>query len=131
MYSGLAKFEAAAIEQKLIAEWKTTDRAFGYNLSIGGEFGQIGVHPSEETRRKMSESHKGINTWAKGSKWSEERKRKASIPVVCVETGVVYYGGLEASRQTGINQGRITQCCKGNRKTAGGYHWQYADKEVI
>ena len=131
LYSGLSKFEACSIEQKLISDWKTTDRKYGYNLSIGGECGKSGVHLSEETRRKMSESHKGINTWAKGKKKTEEQIKKMCIHVMCVETGVIYYGGSEAHRKTGINQGRITQCCKGKRKSAGGFHWQYAVKEVI
>ena len=35
----------------------------------------------------------------------------------------------EASRQTGIDQGNITKCCKGKRyKSAGGFYWHYADE---
>ena len=30
-------------------------------------------------------------------------------------------------RELGINQGNICKCCKGERKTAGGYKWLYAD----
>ena len=33
----------------------------------------------------------------------------------------------EASRQTGINHGNICECLKGNRKSAGGHIWFYAD----
>lgn len=32
-----------------------------------------------ETRKKMSEAHKGLNTWMKGRKLSEETKRKISV----------------------------------------------------
>ena len=46
-----------------------------------------------------------------------------SVPVVCLETGVVYPSSEEASRQTGINRGNISSCLNGKRKTAGGYHW--------
>lgn len=31
----------------------------------------------------------------------------------------------EASRQTGVNLSHICQCCRGNRKTNGGYRWEY------
>ena len=32
----------------------------------------------------------------------------------------------EAERVTGINQSNISECCKGKRKSAGGYIWRYA-----
>ena len=35
----------------------------------------------------------------------------------------------EASRQTRINQGHISSCCLGKRKSAGKYVWQYKQKE--
>ena len=31
----------------------------------------------------------------------------------------------EAERQTGISDSRICECCKGKRKSAGGYVWKY------
>ena len=31
----------------------------------------------------------------------------------------------EAERVTGINQGNISTCCNGKRKSAGGYIWRY------
>ena len=37
----------------------------------------------------------------------------------------------EAKRQTGINQSNIIQCCKGRRKSTGGYYWHYADSEEV
>ena len=36
----------------------------------------------------------------------------------------------EAARQTGAQQSKITDCCKGNRKTAGEYQWRYDDLEL-
>ena len=38
---------------------------------------------------------------------------------------------MEASRQTGIDQGNITRCCKGKLKSAGGYYWMYSDSEEV
>lgn len=35
---------------------------------------------------------------------------------------------IEAERNTGINNAHITECCRGIRKTTGGYVWKY--KEV-
>lgn len=45
--------------------------------------------------------------------------------VRCIETGVVYASILEAGRKLEINQGHISECCNGKRKSAGGYHWEY------
>lgn len=33
----------------------------------------------------------------------------------------------EASRITGVYKGCIAKSCRGERKTAGGYHWKYSD----
>ena len=37
---------------------------------------------------------------------------------------------MEASRQTGTNQGHIWGCCNGRRKSAGGFLWFYADDDT-
>ena len=52
---------------------------------------------------------------------------KLSVPVKCIETGVVYQGFHDAGRQTGIDYRCIHDCCKGRygHNTAGGYHWKY------
>lgn len=36
-----------------------------------------------------------------------------------------YESASEASRKTGIRQGNISSCCRGERKTAGHYRWTY------
>lgn len=63
----LTKDDACLFEQILIALYDTTNHNNGYNNSLGGEHG---LH-SEETKRKMSESHKGMAL-------SEETRRKIS-----------------------------------------------------
>ena len=86
---------------------------------------------SEETRRKLSESHKGIPSKNKGKhfKQSDEVIRKKALghmkKVVCVESGVVYRSSKDASIELGIDSSTITACCKGRRKSAGGYTWEY------
>jgi len=49
-----------------------------------------------------------------------------SKQILCVETGVIYPSINEINRKLGYNQGCICECCSGKRKTAYGYHWQYA-----
>ena len=56
---------------------------------------------------------------------------KNSKPVFSVdkESGLIMWwqSAMEASRQLGISQGNITQCCNGKRKSAGGHVWFFAD----
>lgn len=37
---------------------------------------------------------------------------------------------MDAQRELGIKQGGIRECCKGKRKTAGGYIWRYYYKGI-
>jgi hypothetical protein len=165
----LTKECACAMEQELIEKYDTTNSQKGFNHSIGGESGSLGVkYPkeviqrrlknrvymsswakgkkfspehiekiriantgkkhTEETKRKLSETHKGKTTWISGKTMSDEVRAKESIPILCIETDIVYFGMMEAERQTGIHHNNICKCAKGERKTAGGYHWKYADK---
>lgn len=49
-------------------------------------------------------------------------------PVLCVETGMNYPSAVEAGKQIGICHRHIGACCKGKRKTTGGYHWKYIEQ---
>ena len=68
--SNLTKDEADNFEMLLISKLHTCDNNFGYNLTLGGD-GLSGYNPTEETRKKMSESKKG-------RKLSDETKKKMS-----------------------------------------------------
>ena len=46
--------------------------------------------------------------------------------VLCVETGVIYLSASCAASFVGVTRSRISACCRGRQKTAGGYHWEYA-----
>ena len=41
-----------------------------------------------------------------------------------------YLSFMDAQRKTGIFNNNIVKCCKGERKTAGGYVWEYK-KETL
>ena len=45
--------------------------------------------------------------------------------VLCVELNIIYDSIKDASLQTGINAGNISNCCRGINKSAGGYHWKF------
>ena len=112
-----------------------------------------GKKHSEESIRKLSESHKGKTPWNKGKKMSEETKRKLSESlkgkpsgmkgkkhseetlikmgakkVICLETSKIYISIAEACREIcGKSKNSISNCCKGKRKLAYGYHWMFLE----
>ena len=59
LFSELTKKEACNKEIELIALYDSTNPELGYNISSGGENGNLGIVMSEEIRKKMSESTKG------------------------------------------------------------------------
>lgn len=52
---------------------------------------------------------------------------RRSKPVVCVELNKTFKSIMEAERELGISNKKIVDCCKGKRKTTGGYHWRYKE----
>lgn len=71
LYTGLTQEEACEIEKQLIAENRTQDRNFGYNILEGGQASVLPI----EVRQKMSQSMMG-NKNGLGHKCSEEKKQK-------------------------------------------------------
>lgn len=125
----------------------------GYNQCIGGG-NTCGFHHREESKKKMSISkskiYTGKNNPFYGKKHSDESKQKmssqrkgllhldkeqidklrASHHTVCVknvETGEVFKSIKDASEKYAVQSTHITRVCKGRRKTAGGYHWEYVN----
>ena len=50
---------------------------------------------------------------------STKNKRK----VRCIETGEIFTSISDAGREKSAK--KITEVCRGSRKTSGGYHWEY------
>ena len=65
------------------------------------------------------------------NKQQQQLNNHLSKTVIQTQNGkfIAFYNGIrEAERQTGINHHRISECCRGNTRTAGGYEWQYSTK---
>lgn len=138
LHTNLSKDDACQKERELIEKYKSTVNENGYNVDLGGD--SQGAH-SEETKKKISNSHKGktisIETRQKlriamtderKKKMQELSSQKCSKAVMCVETGIVYQSARKAHLMTGIDLASICKCCQHKKrfKTAGGFHWEYA-----
>lgn len=148
LFTGLDSKTASDIEEKLIAKYQSNNREFGYNLSSGGEKpakGHTCVH-TEETKRKMSDAHKGkCLSDATKRKISNAKKWRGNgkdglLGKDCGQARLIYqltldgeivgdfYGSGEAARKLGYSSpSKIGDVCRGTRKTAYGYKWKYAE----
>ena len=79
---------------------------------------QKGKHLSEETKKKISEIHKGkYNT-----------KKSKSVLQIDKDTNEViaeFPSTMEIERQLGFLHSNISYCCNGKQKLAYGYKWQF------
>lgn len=91
--------------------------AFGKDHS-GNFNGMLGKHQTDHAKELNRQAHLG-------------RKNVNSRPVICVETNEFFWSMGEAKRATGCDDTTITRCCRGIKKTCGGYHWRYATDEEI
>jgi hypothetical protein len=99
---------------------------------LSGENGPMyGKHHSEETRRKISEANTNPSEEtrqkmreAKFGMYDGDKNPRAKA-VMCLETKTIYGAASIASKQTGINATNIRQCCRGDKKSAGGYKWKF------
>ena len=78
----------------------------------------------EDARLRFLERTVGNSRRQKGKRTGA--KNHNSRPVRCVETNSVYESQGLAAKATGAQQAKISECCNGTRKRAGGYHWQFA-----
>ena len=91
---------------------------------------------NDEEKQKRSIANKGniklINSLT-GRKLSKEHIINSAIghykKIQCIETGIIYDSLKEVSKKFNIDNGALTKVCKGQRNTAGGYHWKYVDED--
>jgi len=59
LFSNLTSKQASDLEILLIGLFKTSDKNYGFNITMGGDKGILGYHFSEESKRIMSLKKKG------------------------------------------------------------------------
>lgn len=136
---------------KVSEETKAKISASNTGKSRGKPSWNKGRKWTDEERLALKNGHKGQKAWNKGIPTREETKIKLrnaelgkyippetrqrmseahSLPVECIETGIVYASARLAAEMTNITSSNITRNCNGKRKSAGGFHWRFAGKEV-
>lgn len=152
LFENLTKEEAEKKEIELIELFRSNQFEYGYNLASGGavncgykhsaEFReriskrQLGkpstrkdYHPSEETKKKLSELNKGKKlsqeTKAKMSASRKNGKVWNATPVINLDTNEIFMSQRVAGQRYNFNYKNIYLVLKGKRRTAGGYRWAY------
>lgn len=78
MYKKSLKYITDEIAELIASEWKQLDLSHSEETRKKLSESHKGKNLSEETKRKLSESHKGKSTWNKGKHFSEETRKKIS-----------------------------------------------------
>lgn len=152
LYSGMAREEACIKEIELINKYKTKDRKYGYNISLGGECSTLGLHwhktkkqiqnqikattglkRTSEQKERMSKSHRGLkqsekqiekrlNTIKKRYPNGINYSRRGKM-IKCIETGKIYDSVKSAYEDLGLSHATLEKQIK-NEKTRSNFHWE-------
>ena len=148
LFTGLTKGQAEQKEIELIAEFKSDNPLFGYNIESGGNaIGKLNEETkkkisiankgrkiknrrphTDEEKKRISEKLKGRTSPMKNKHWTDEQRARVGTPIICIETGAHFYSLKEAERQTGLDHSAISKVLKGVYKQTGGMHFEYARK---
>lgn len=85
--------------------------------------------PSDDVKRRISESKKGMKRTQEQIDKTREAKNKKVIQ--CTLDGVFikeWESITIASSELEIHRGNISQCCKGKRNQVGGFKWKYKEE---
>ena len=142
---------AYSLERELIAHFDSTNPDKGYNRATGGN-GAWGVKVSDETRKRLSDSHIGKkqnrtpewNAKIRDSLVGKSKPHKGvprdaacrakiaqahSKKVLQFDQNMnlinTFASAREAEQALNIRNQYISQCCNGKRATAGGYIWKF------
>ena len=90
------------------------------------------IHNDDKIRKKHSEDMKKLwnenrEVFLKNRKYLSGADNPTSRAVRCVELNMVFETARAAEAYTGVSYKNISNVVRGKNKTAGGYHWEYAD----
>lgn len=141
LFDSLTKEDAEDEERRLIAEYRSCDPNYGYNVETGGN---VGKKLAESTKQKISDSRKGKRwDYFRGRHHTEESKRLLSeahkgkladgkSPLCKMVEQVDSYGDVVAiyksltiaANSIGIKKGTMSEAIK-NHRMSRGYYWRW------
>ncbi len=69
------------------------------------------------------------HNWLSNLRWvssiENNSNKSNNKKVKCIELNKTFNTIMEVERELNINHENISKVCRGKRKTAGGYHWEY------
>ena len=107
---------------------------------VNGEIPKgLQINHIDENKYNNSISNLSLVTPSENVNWGtgNERRRKAetnhplkSKPVIASQNNIItmYYPSAKEAERNGYNNAHINNCCRGKRKSAYGYQWQYMDE---
>lgn len=124
LFENLSKEEACQKEIELIAEYKSNNPEFGYNLTSGGE-GPSGYHHTKEAKIRIGQASKG-NQYGKGYKHTPEALLKISASsknrkrtTESIEKWKISHAGFRHSEEA---KQKMSLAKKGNTNRLGKHH---------
>lgn len=97
----------------------------GYNLAPNAG-STLGAKWSEESRANISKNRKGRYSGIKNPMYGiNGANSPVAKKIQCIETEEIFECMLDIERNLHIDSSSVCKCCRGQRKTAGGYHWKY------
>lgn len=122
LFSNISKELAEIIEVQLIKKYKSYDKNFGYNIKLGGNV--KGCY-SDETKRKISNSKKGITLNESQIIALNKSRRRTEVVQLNIDGSLVCYHKsiLSACSNNNWDTKPIRDCCRMLRHTAYGYIW--------
>ena len=129
---GMSGFTVSDETKRKISEWNKGKKLSNEtkikisDAQKGEKHYMYGKHLSEEHKRKISKGKKGKKHSEEAKNKISEANSKSVLQIDKTNKIIAEFPSLrEVERQLGYNQGSISQCCKGKRKTCGGFKWQY------
>ncbi len=116
LFSGLSQSEACRKEAELITTYNSTNEKYGYNLQSGGQY----FETNRATREKISKSLIGHTV---SDEARDKIRNSRSIQIICLETGDIYNGCIDASNQLGLCSTSIGKVVNGKQQCCGGLHF--------
>jgi hypothetical protein len=91
----------------------TAEQKLKISKSNLGNQKMLGKHHNDETKKKISESKKGVSNTSK------------KIKIICITTNEIYESAVDAAKLLNLNQKSISRVCRKERKMYQGLEFMY------